>query len=178
MCPVYRVPATLKANDVHTAASKLRYYLEHIFREVCDNLHVKVEFKGDGHYELGDTLAPAVRYFRDLILDGVKVAEAWNQKDTAEALKTREKSLGESLLATNAEQWQVNPAIHYNEWANFNANDFTPVVVAFHNLIQKFFCEKSDCACLFYLTTTPPKIRDAVRCCCGNTNINLKMPKK
>ena len=163
-------------NDVHTAASLLRYYLEHVFREACDSLRARVEFKGDGRYELGDTLAPAVRRFRDLILDGVKVAEAWNQKDLADTLKSREKSLGDSFLVTNAEQWQVNPAVHYNEWANFAVNDFTPVVTAFRDLVQKFFCEKPECACLFYLTTTPPKTPDAVRCSCGNTNINLKKP--
>lgn len=163
-------------NDVHTAASLLRYYLEHVFREACDSLRARVEFKGDGRYELGDTLAPAVRRFRDLILEGAKVAEAWNQKDLADTLKSREKSLGDSFLVTNAEQWQVNPAVHYNEWANFAVNDFTPVVTAFRDLVQKFFCEKPECACLFYLTTTPPKTPDAVRCSCGNTNINLKKP--
>jgi DNA repair exonuclease SbcCD ATPase subunit len=107
------IDSALKTNDVHTAASLLRYYLEHVFREVCDSLRVRVEFKGDGRYELGDTLAPAVRHFRDLILNGVKVAEAWNQKDIVDTLKLREKSLGDYFIATNAEQWQVNPAIHY-----------------------------------------------------------------
>ncbi len=166
----------LKANDTHTAASLLRYYLEHVFREVCDSLRVRVEFKGDGRYELGDTFTPAVRHFRDLMLEGAKVAEAWGQKDVADTLKLREKSLGDSFLATNAEYWQVNPSIHYNEWANFTINDFTPVVTAFHDLVQRFFCEKSECNGLVYLAITPPKTSDAVRCHCGNTNINLKKP--
>jgi len=166
----------LKANDVRTAASLLRYYLEHVFREVCDSLHVRVGFRGDGRYELGDMLAPAVRHFRDLMLDGVKTAEAWKKTDIAEALKAREKSLGDSFLATNAEQWQVNPAIHYNEWANFAVNDFIPVVTAFRNLVSKFFCQKPECSSLFCLITTPPKTPDSVRCSCGNTNINLKKP--
>lgn len=171
------IDSALDINDVHTAASSLRYYLEHIFREACDNLRAKVEFKGDGRYELGDTLAPSVRRFRDIILDGVKIAEAWNQTDVAEELKLREKSIGESLTATNTEQWMVNPAIHYNEWANFSVNDFKPVASAFKNLVGKFFCEKPDCAGMFYLSITPPKTEDAVRCQCGNTNINLKKPE-
>lgn len=169
---------SLKANNVHTAASLLRYYLEHVFREVCDSLRVRVEFKGDGRYELGDTFTPAVRHFRDLILEGSKVAEAWNQKDIADALKLREKSLGDSFLSTNAEQWQVNPAIHYNEWANFTASDFMPVVTAFRDLVQRLFCEKPECAGLIYLAMTPPKTPDTVRCSCGNTNINLKKPEE
>lgn len=170
------IDTALKANDVHTAASLLRYYLEYVFREVCDSMRTKVEFKGDGRYELGDMLDPAVRRFRVLLLDGAKVAEAWGQKDAADALKTREKSLEESFPKTKAEQWQVNPAIHYNEWANFAANDFIPVVDAFRNLVSKFFCEKSECSVLFYLTTTRPKTLDSLRCACGNTNINLKKP--
>lgn len=172
----FEIDNALKANDVHTAASLLRYYLEHVFREVCDSLRVRVEFKGDGRYELGDLLTPAVRRCRDLFLEGAKVAEAWGKKDTAEALKTREKSLGDSFLATNAEQWLVNPAIHYNEWANFAANDFIPVVVAFRDMVSRFFCEKLECAGLFYLATTSPKTLDSLRCACGNTNINLKKP--
>jgi hypothetical protein len=110
------------------------------------------------------------------MLDGVKTAEAWKKTDIAEALKAREKSLGDSFLATNAEQWQVNPAIHYNEWANFAVNDFIPVVTAFRNLVSKFFCQKPECSSLFCLITTPPKTPDSVRCSCGNTNINLKKP--
>lgn len=172
------IDSALKSNNVHTAASLLRYYLEYVFREVCDSLRVRVEFKGDGRYELGDTFTPAVRHFRDLILEGKKVAEAWSQTDIAEALKVREESLGGSFIATDAEQWQVNSAIHYNEWLNFAANDFIPVVAAFRDLVSKFFCEKPECANLFYLTTTPPKTPDAVRCACGNTNINLKKSKK
>lgn len=171
------IDTAMKNNDVHTAASLLRYYLEHVFREVCDNLHAKVEFKGDGRYELGDMVAPAVRCLRDLILDGAKVAEAWKKTDVAQNLKAREESIKSSLLATNAEQWQVNSAIHYNEWANFSANDFSPVIAAFHDLVKKFFCEKPECVSPFYLITTSTKTKDSIRCSCGNTNINLKKPK-
>jgi len=168
---------SLKENDVRTASSILRYYLEHIFKEVCDSLHVRVEFRGDGRYELGDMLAPAVRHLRNLILDGAKAAETWSKTDVAETLRAREKSLGDSFLATNAEQWQINPAIHYNEWANFAPNDFSPVVAAFRDLVNMFFCQESKCSSLFYLITTPPKKPDSVRCSCGNTNINLKKAK-
>jgi hypothetical protein len=166
----------LEANDIHLAASLLRYYLEHVFREICDNLHVRVEFRGDGRYELGDTLVPAARRFRDLMLEGVGCAESWGKADEAKILRLREKKLGDYLVATNAEQWLINPAIHYNEWANLSSNDFKPVVLAFQNLVKAFFCEKPECAGIFYLTTTPPKISETIRCACGNTNINLKKP--
>jgi hypothetical protein len=164
----------LKDNDVHTAASILRYYLEHIFKDVCHNLRAPVEFKGDGRYELGDVLPPAVRRFRDLIVEGKKVAESWERKDDVVALTEREKSVAASLRASNAEQWQINPAVHYNEWANLTAADFSPVANAFKELIQKFSCDKPECGSLYYLSFTTPKTADAVRCSCGHTNINLK----
>ncbi|MDD4995073.1 MAG: AAA family ATPase [Patescibacteria group bacterium] len=170
------IDTALNANDVQSAASRLRYYLEYVFREVCDSLRAQVEFKGDGRYGLGDTLAPAVARFRKLMVEGKEVAESRSQTDVAKALQLQEKNLADSLVATNAEQWQVNPAIHYNEWANLSVNDFNPVVATFRNLVQKFFCEKPECSSFVYLTTTPPKTPDAVRCNCGLININLKKP--
>jgi hypothetical protein len=168
------IASALDQNNVRTAASILRYYLEHVFREACDNLRATVEFRGDGRYELGDVLPPAVRRLRDLFLEGKKVAESWSQTTDAAVIELRKKKLASSFRASNAEQWQINPAIHYNEWANFTASDFTPVVTAFHDLVQQFFCEKKECSGLFYLVTAPPKIPDALRCACGATNINLK----
>lgn len=170
------IDQALKANDVNAAAGKLRYYLEHVFREICDALRVRVEFRGDGRYELGDTLAPAVKHFRKLLLDGAKAATSWGKTTEASDLKAREKAVGESLTDSNAEQWLINPAVHYNEWANFSVNDFTPVVSAFRGLVGKFFCENPQCGNLFYLTaqTGSPKTPDSVKCGCGQTNINLK----
>jgi len=166
----------LKANDVRSAAGSLRYYSEHVFREICESIRARVEFKGDGRYELGDTLTPAVRRFRDLILMGAKAAEAWGQHDIAEAIKQREKNIGESLIKTSAEQWQINPAIHYNEWANLSAADFVPVSDSFRDLISKFICETPGCGGMYYLTVTSSKIPDSLRCSCGKTNISLKSP--
>ena len=168
------IDEALKDGDVHTAASVLRHYLEHIFKDICHNLRAPVEFKGDGRYELGDVLPPAVKRFKDILLDGKKVAESWGRTDDAKLLEEREKILAESFRASSADQWQINPAIHYNEWANLTAADFTPVATAFHNLVEKFFCNKTECAGLYYLAITPPKTFDALRCACGETNINLK----
>lgn len=164
----------LKKNDVHTAASVLRYYLEHIFKEICHNLKAPVPFRGDGRYELGDVLPPAVRRFRDLLLDGKKAAESWERTDEGKSLEEREKVVAGALRASNAEQWQINPAVHYTEWANLTATDFKPVSDAFHSLVQKFFCGKDGCEGLFYLAGTTPKDMDTLRCSCGETTINLK----
>ena len=121
----------LKKTDIRAAASLLRYYLEHVFREICDNLQARVEFRGDGRYELGDLLPPAVKRFRSLILEGKKVAEVWGNTGLANELGQKEKEIGEAIIATNAEQWQINPALHYNEWATLTSRDFAHAVTAF-----------------------------------------------
>ncbi len=168
------IDSALKQNDVHTAASVLRYYLEHIFKEVCDILRAQVEFRGDGRYELGDVLPPAVKRFREILSRAKVVAESWGQTTNAEAIGMREKNLADAFRASSADQWQINPAIHDNEWTNLTSVDFTPVVTAFRNLVQQFFCGKPECGGLFYVTTTPPKTLDTLRCACGTTNLNLK----
>ncbi|MDA2922461.1 AAA family ATPase [Patescibacteria group bacterium AH-259-L07] len=168
------IDSALKQDDVRTAAGTLRHYLEHIFKEVCDNLRVSVEFKGDGRYVLGDILPPAVKRFRNILAEGKKVAESWGKTRNAKVLEGREKDLSDSFRASSADQWQINPAIHYNEWANLTTADFNPVVNAFRDLIQKFFCDKPECAGLFYITVTSSKTPDTLRCTCRATNINLK----
>jgi recombinational DNA repair ATPase RecF len=168
------IDSALKQNDVHTAASVLRYYLEHIFKEVCDILRAQVEFRGDGRYELGDVLPPAVKRYKEILSSAKTVAESWGKTTDVEAIGVREKNLTDSFRASSADQWQINPAIHYNEWANLTSADFTPVIAAFRNLVQQFFCEKSECGGLFYITITPPKTFDTLRCACGTTNLNLK----
>jgi hypothetical protein len=168
----------LKANNVRVAAGVLRYYLEHIARELCDSLKAKIEFRGDGRYDLGDTLPPAVHQLRHLIIKGANAADLWKKTDESKAIREQEKKLGESFSATDAEQWQINPAIHYNEWANFSPKDFIPVVQAFRELLEQFSCgDKDGCRGLLYLSFTG-KQPDSLRCACGSININLKKPDK
>ncbi len=50
----------------------------------------------------------------------------------------------------DVEQWAVNKAVHYNEWANFGKTDFEPVVAAFRELLDCFPC--SDCDSWLYVT--------------------------
>ena len=48
----------------------------------------------------------------------------------------------EVVAESRVEQWQINPAIHYNEWANFVREDFRPVVSSQKSLIDSLRCEK------------------------------------
>jgi hypothetical protein len=41
----------------------------------------------------------------------------------------------------HVEQWQLNAAAHFNEWANLRANDFFPVVDAYKAPVKQFHCD-------------------------------------
>lgn len=65
-------------------------------------------------------------------------------KADKEAVAKRKASLSASADASNVEQWAVNKAVHYNEWANFGKKDFQPVVSAFKQLLESFRCQQCE----------------------------------
>src|SRR5207245_2273862 len=126
--------------------------------------------RGDAQFTLGDLLPPAIKRFRDLLKEGRKSAESWDQQDKVEKIKTLQEELDMAAKESEAEQWQVNTAIHYNEWANLNKNDFAPVVEAFKKLLRVFECE----TCNEVLRVSPERgKKEALKCSCGEMNINL-----
>ncbi len=165
----------LVKNDVRAAASLLRHYLEYTSTELCHRLRASVEFRGDAQYQLGNLFPPAITRMRKLFSIAKEAANSWNQKEDIEKLTSRESKF--SLLAdkSNAEQWQVNVAVHYNSWDNLGKKDFEPVVKAFRDLLGGFTCLD----CKEYLRVSPDRESpEAIRCECGNTNINLcKKPR-
>jgi hypothetical protein len=70
----------------------------------------------------------------------------------------------------SVEQWAVNKAVHYNEWANFGRTDFQPVVDAFKELLVSFQCDK----CESWLYISPRTNPESLRCTCNHINMNLK----
>jgi recombinational DNA repair ATPase RecF len=162
----------LKRNDVRSAATLLRSYLEYASAQICHKLRAPVEFRGDARFELGDLLPSAIGRFRTLLKEGKAAAQSWGQKAPFEALAALEEKFAQALERTNAERWQVNPAIHYNEWANFQKADFAPVA-AYRELIDLFTCSETTCKGLLYVV--PERgARDSIKCPCGTTTINLK----
>ena len=160
----------LAQNNVRDAASLLRHYLEYFSKEICHRLRAQVVFRGDAQYSLGDLLPPGVKRLRDFLKDGIKSAESWEQKDKKESIEKLLKALNEAAQASEVEQWQINTAIHYNEWENLNKRDFEPVVEAFKELNSIFECE--TCEELLYVSPERGK-KEAVRCGCGSINVNL-----
>lgn len=162
----------LSRNEVRAASALLRYYLEYISAELCDTLRVPVEYRGDHRFELGDLLPPAVSRFSNLLKEAKIAAQSWGHQgvvDSVEALESRFKTVS---AKSNVENWQINPAVHYNEWANLQAADFSPVVAAYRELIITFHC--SDAACGGTLYVLPKRgTRQELRCMCGSVNFNF-----
>ncbi len=163
--------ARLEENDVKGAAGTLRHYLEYVSGELCHKLRTPVEFRGDAQYQLGELLPAAITRMRKLYSSAKAAANSWGQKDLVELLSKAEAKFGALADASKAEQWQVNTAIHYNSWDNLGKGDFEPVVKAFRALLAGFACEH----CGSYLRVSPEReAAEALRCDCGQTNINLR----
>lgn len=161
----------LAKNDVRAASSVLRHYLEYFFKEVCHVLRAPVPFSGDAHYTLGDLLPPATAKFKKLLKKGNAAALSWGKIEEAQAIEKLEASFADLVKASGIEQWQLNAAIHYNEWDTLTVTDFSPVVEAMQRLANAFACDNPECG-LFYVT--PPHDPDVLRCDCAAININLK----
>jgi recombinational DNA repair ATPase RecF len=160
----------LTRNDVRAAAALLRHYLEYVSAELCHYLRAPVQFRGDGQYELGELLPPAIARLRSLYGKGTDAASSWNQRELVGQLRERATAFGQVADASAAEQWQVNVAVHYNSWENLQKTDFEPVVVSFQQLLAGFAC--SDCG--DYLRVSPDReTAESLRCDCGKTNITL-----
>lgn len=163
---------SLAKNDVRAASSILRHYLEYFFKEVCHLLRAPVPFSGDAHYTLGVLLPQAASSFKKLLKKGKVAATSWDKTVDAQAIERLETDFSALVTASGIEQWQLNAAIHFNEWDNLTVADFAPVVEAMQYLAYAFACTNPACG-LFYVS--PSYDPDALRCDCALTNISLKM---
>lgn len=160
-------------NDVRSAASLLRHYLEYISADISHKLRARVEFRGDAQFMLGDLLPAATSQFTKLLDEGVKAANSWGKTELEEKLKQQKTDFKTLITNSQMEQWQTNAAIHYNEWANLEGKDFAPVASAFKALINGFCCTEEGCNSVLYLVPERGD-KETMRCACGTTNVNLK----
>lgn len=165
----------LDKNEIRVAAGQLRHYLEYAAAEWCARLGGRVEYRSDGKYELGDLLPAAIRAMNDLYKKAKAAAGSWGDKARVEELVKVNDALSAAVTASTSEQWEINPAVHYNEWANFQKEDFKPVVEAFKALEKQFECD--TCGDLIYVVLTG-KTKEAARCGCNKVNLNLKAKAK
>ena len=164
-----KIDEDLKKNDVPSAAAKLRRSSEEYFSQVCAALNAPVRFKFNGQYELGDLMSGAMSEYKRQIKHAKTAARFWENYDEMERLRDTEEYSKNIFDRTNMERWAVNPALHYNQWADFTAQDFKPVVETFHELFSIFICD--NCGTLLHLVNGPRP--EAVKCNCGNINWNL-----
>jgi hypothetical protein len=168
------IAGSLAKGKVAAAAAALRNHLEYASRHLADQLGATPSFRADGNYELGDLLPSVLKRAKDLYGRVAEAAQSWGDTAGKEAAATRKADLAASNGAANVEQWAVNKAVHYNEWANFGKKDFEPVVAAFKDLLSRFTCSK----CGSWLYVTPKGNPDSLRCACSTVNLNLKSKPK
>ena len=125
-----RIDTAMKEDNVPRAAAQLRRGSEEFFGMVCDALQVPVTYKLSDQWELGDLLQPAMKQYRALLKKAQKAAKSWDKNEDMLSLQETDSIRSEIYKRTFAEQWAVNPNVHYNSWANFNQQDFRPVVEA------------------------------------------------
>jgi hypothetical protein len=165
-----QIDADLAKNEVPTAAGRLRRHLEYVAADLADELGAKVSFRADGGYDMGLLLSAVIGRQGELLKAAAKAAKSWGNKEQTDKIEALQKARTEILATQNGEQWIINKAVHYNEWADLSKNDFKPVVAVFKQLLQQFRCEK----CNSWLSLTPRHDPVDLRCACGAFHLNLK----
>jgi len=165
----------VEKNEIRAAAAQLRHYLEYVAAEWCDRLGGKVEYRNDGKYELGDLLPGAIAEMNSLLKKAKLVAQGWGDSAKFDELNVIHAEFSAVVANTSIEHWQLNPSVHYNEWANLQRADFKPVVTAYKALELSLEC--SSCGEPLYLIRNG-KMKEALRCACSHVNINLKEKAK
>lgn len=165
------IEEALNKDDVQSAAALLRHYLEFMATILADSLQAAVQFRGDGQYSLGDLMPPVLSRWRKKIADAIKVANSWEKEDDKARLTELLARIDDARGRTQAEQWAINPAVHYNVWANFRPNEIRPVVQAFSDILSTMQCQ----TCKGYAELQPRYAQaETIRCNCGDLFINLK----
>lgn len=167
-----RIDADLARNEVPTAAGRLRRHLEYTSTELADELGARIPFRGDAAYELGDLFSAVVGRQGDLLKLAAAAANSWGDSDAVAKVEAMKEGRNQALASYGGEQWVVNRAIHFNEWASFSKADFGPVVQAVKSLLDQWQCTNPDCGSWLY--PSPKRDPEDLRCRCGLVNVNLK----
>lgn len=169
------IDAALAKGKVEVAAPIMRRHMEFVARLLADQLGAQAVFRADNSYDLGGLLPSAMSRLSDLLGKAVDSAQSWGNEDQKSKAHARKQRLKQANTHKGEENWTVNKAVHFNEWANFSPNDFKPIVQAFKDLLASAQC--NDCGSWLYITpksTTP----EALRCPCNLVNLNLKQKPK
>ena len=167
------IQSELDKDDVPKAAWLLRRYLEFTANVLADNLRARVEFRGDGHYDLGDLLPHVLKEWRKRLEQGEKSAEKWGLMEEKEAIASKRAKAKALVAKSSVKQWAINPSVHFNEWMNLQGHEFQEVVDAFKELLENLRCDNEHCKSYLYVSPRKGNAEE-LRCNCGATSINLK----
>ncbi|RWQ28853.1 MAG: chromosome segregation protein SMC [Mesorhizobium sp.] len=166
------IDAYLLKDDVRGAAALLRHYLEHFSREACHRLRAKVEFRGDAQFMLGDLLPNAVSALGDVFKKSKAAANSWNQQEKVSVIASREAVFNDAKAKAKYDEWQLNSAVHFNEWDNLQKQDFAPVVTSFRTMLGYFSC--TTCDEMYGVRPERGAKLESLRCTCGTDELNLQ----
>lgn len=170
-----KIDSYLEENDVLNAAVLLRKGSEQFLAIVCDSIEAHVKFRLDLRNNLGDYLPSALTRYKSILNKAKQSARSWSKNEDYEALVEIESSINQIHQRTQAEQWNVNASIHFNQWENLTPDDFRPVREAFQDFHSIFVCQDQDCGSIVRITKEG--YTDSIlRCNCGNIAWNL-VPK-
>ena len=165
-----RVDAYLEDNDVGNAAGLMRRGSEQFLAQVCDSLEAGVRFRLDGRNTLGDYLSGAIGKYNRLLKCAKSSAQSWSDHERLASLQESGTTASQIYQRTGAEQWVVNTAIHFNDWASLTKQDFLPIRDAFQDFNGLFICQ--ECGSILRLAGQDME-PITVSCGCGHENWNL-----
>jgi hypothetical protein len=159
-----RIEELMDEGDVPAAAHRLRHTAEWFLREACHQFGARVEFKSDGRWTLGDFSGPAQSKFKDLLKKAKRAEQSWGN-DISDINELDDKR-SDVYTKFNDEQGSLNPNVHYNEneWASFTAGELEPVVEAYRDLYDLFWCDNCN-SCLQVMKQDFEEVQ--LRCSCG-----------
>ena len=165
------IEEALRADDVPTAAQRLRRTMEEYFDLVCASLDAKTPHRLDQRLELGDLMPAAFGRYCELLKQAKAASQSWGNNESFLNLQATHDIAQQVWLRTQAESWSINPSVHYSRWADLGRNDFTPVYDALRDLSALFRCNK--CGAMLSVVSGDSRRHVAVRCSCGTVNWNL-----
>ncbi|GAB7009028.1 AAA family ATPase [Halorubrum trueperi] len=159
-----RIEELMDEGDVQAAASRLRHTAEWFLREACHQFGAEVRFKSDSRWTLGDFTGPGMSRYKELLKQSKRAGNSWGN-DISE-INDLDNKRSEVYSNFQREMGAVNPNVHFNEneWATFSVAELRPVVDAFKELYDLFWCSNCN-SCLSLVEDGFDEV--AFKCSCG-----------
>ncbi|QSB06664.1 AAA family ATPase [Natronoglycomyces albus] len=167
-----KIDTDLSIDDVSAAAARLRRNLEAILSELTGLLGGSVKYRSDGRYELGDFKNSVLSQHKKLLKDANKIFTGRQDSVQLTLISRLESDRMTFAPKLEDENWPLNVAVHFNDWANFSKEDFQPVVNIWKEYLSLFRCENDDCGAWISLRRNGLQ-NESLRCACGLYNLDL-----